>query len=154
MMAGAFLRCGDSVLLMHRGEHKAIAPGLWSCIGGHMEPEEINDPLEACYREIAEETGLTRRAVSKLRPRYIIVHHAGEELRVVHYFTGETARTFPMPECAEGSLHWVRMGDALEKPMSFSVKEIVAHWLAHPDDDALYLCGVNRANDHITWVRL
>ena len=52
----AFLQNNGSYLLMKRAENRGIAPGVWSGVGGHIEPNEINDPLAACYREIEEET--------------------------------------------------------------------------------------------------
>ena len=50
----AFLWNDGNYLLMKRADNREIAPGVWSGVGGHMRPNEINDPLSACYREIKE----------------------------------------------------------------------------------------------------
>lgn len=42
---------------MKRAPGRAIAPGVWSCVGGHIEPNELNNPLSTCLREVFEETG-------------------------------------------------------------------------------------------------
>ncbi len=153
-MVGAFLTYQDKVLLMHRSMQKKIAPGMWSCIGGHIEPQEINTPLEACYREIAEEAQISQECIKNLHLRYITTRNAGDEIRSGYYFVGEVTQACSLPQCDEGTLHWISLRDALEKPMSFSVKQITTHWIANPGDDALYLCGVNRENDTMEWVAL
>ena len=61
--SGAFLKNNDRYLLIKRSPEKEIAPNVWSCIGGHMEKEEINDPLVTCLREIEEETGITKEHI-------------------------------------------------------------------------------------------
>ena len=48
----AFLKNKDDYLLIERAETRKFNPGFWSGIGGHIEPDEINNPLAACYREI------------------------------------------------------------------------------------------------------
>ncbi|NOU93485.1 NUDIX domain-containing protein [Paenibacillus sp. LMG 31456] len=70
-MTGAFLFNGDAVLMLKRSENKKIAPGLWACIGGHVEPNEMSHPETSCLREISEETGITEEQVDDLRLRYI-----------------------------------------------------------------------------------
>ena len=72
-MTGAFLFNNDSVLMLKRSENKKIAPGLWACIGGHVEADEYINPEISCLREISEETGITVGQVDNLRLRYILI---------------------------------------------------------------------------------
>ena len=153
-MVGAFLIYGDKVLLMHRGLHKKLAPGMWSAIGGHIEQGELNNPLAACYREIEEETGITGDSIINLRLRYISVRNTEDEIRVVYYFFGNTTEEIILQPCDEGTLHWVDIRDIPTKPMTFSVEEITRHWLANPDSDSVYVCCVNKDNNHSTWGEL
>ena len=136
-MAGAFLACGDKVLLIKRGMHKALAPGLWSCVGGHVEPEEMNDPDAACYREIEEETGIGRGLVEGLRLRYMTVRQVDDgEIRVGYYYVGRVVREVALPPCSEGELKWVPLVEVrnLGLTMTYSVGEIVRRWLADGED--------------------
>jgi len=75
LMAGAFLKYNDKVLIMRRGTHKKLNPGLWAPVGGHLEPEEINAPAEACLREIEEETKIRLDNIMDFRLKYIIVRN-------------------------------------------------------------------------------
>lgn len=153
-MVGAFLSYKEEMLLIHRGTHKEIAPGMWSCIGGHMESEELNNPLAACYREILEETGIGRGQIEYLTLRYITTRNTGSEIRTGYYYYGETTHRCELPKCDEGKLHWVRIMDMQEMPMSFSIKEISNHLVRNRTHDVIMLCGVNRTNNIITWVEL
>jgi 8-oxo-dGTP diphosphatase len=78
-ITAAFLRNGGKYLLIKRSNNREIAPGIWSGVGGHMEPHEINKPLLACYREIEEETGITRDKINSLELLYIIVRRSKNE---------------------------------------------------------------------------
>jgi len=69
----AFLYNNNNVLLIKRSENKRFAPGFWCGVGGHMEPHELNNPCETCYREIEEETGIQRSNIHSLKLLYVIV---------------------------------------------------------------------------------
>lgn len=154
IMVSAFLRFNDKILLIHRSNHKKIAPGMWSGIGGHMEPDELNHPLKTCYREIEEETGITKEMMSNLKLKYITTRIIEEEIRTGYYFVGDMKTDYDLPSCNEGSLHWVNLSNIAEKPMTFSVKQITNHWISNLNDDNTYLCGINRDNNKITWTKL
>lgn len=62
-----FITHGDEVLLVRRGLHKRLWPGLYNGVGGHVEAGE--DIQTAILREVKEETGLQ---VSEPRLRGVI----------------------------------------------------------------------------------
>ncbi len=45
------------LLLQERDEHPVLDPEKWGFVGGHVEDGE--DPEQAAYRELAEETGIS-----------------------------------------------------------------------------------------------
>jgi len=130
--AGAFLSCGNKVLLMKRGLHKEMAAGMWASIGGHMDLTDINNPRtidlsETCYREVYEETGIPKSAIKDLKLRYIAVRLIDNQVRCHHHYFGEIENEVSLQECTEGELHWVNKSEMLDLPMTTSVKEAVKH---------------------------
>ncbi|HBK85283.1 MAG TPA: hypothetical protein DDZ53_04545, partial [Firmicutes bacterium] len=105
----AFLHNNGEYLLMKRADNRKIAPGVWSGVGGHMEQSEINDPLTACYREIEEETGISRDKISSLKLLYIITRRSKDEIRQSYIYFGETAQE-EVIQTDEGNLFWIAEG--------------------------------------------
>jgi RimJ/RimL family protein N-acetyltransferase len=59
---GAFVRdAGNRVFAQRRTAGRAVLPGVWDTIGGHLEPGET--PEQALARELKEETGWTLRRI-------------------------------------------------------------------------------------------
>ena len=157
--SGGFLVCGNRVLLMKRGLHKKLAPGLWAGVGGHMDLTDIKDPraldlVETCYREIYEETGISKADIHNLRLRYVAIRRAVGEIRIHYHHIGEVAVEFPLPMCNEGELYWVDKKDIPGLPMPTTINEAMMHWLANPNSDEVYLIAINKANDAATVVPL
>ena len=100
-------------LMMHRTKKSLDEnAGKWIGLGGHLESGE--SPAECIRREIAEEAGIS---VTDLRLRGIITFILpdwGNELSFLY-----TARTDAetIPECPEGELKWVPVGDVLSLPL-------------------------------------
>lgn len=137
-----FIRHGNDVLLLKRGEHKRIFPGLYNGVGGHIERDE--DPLTGAIREMQEETGLD---VTNVHFRGVIHVDAGAESSGILVFvvTAEAAsRAFTNSE--EGTLEWVPLNeiDALPLvedlpillPMLFDEENETAPFFAHASYDS------------------
>jgi 8-oxo-dGTP diphosphatase len=126
--SGAFLKNGESYLLIKRSPTRIIAPNVWSCIGGHMGKDEINDPLEACLREVEEETGIKREHVYNLNLRYIIIRQYKNIIRQNYIYFGDTdIKEFKDTE--EGTLHWIEEEKLLEKEFTKTYVEMMKHYL-------------------------
>jgi len=143
--AGAFLRYDDEVLLMKRSEHKKIAPGLWSGIGGRIEEAEMNSPLTSCLREIEEETGIKASQIEKLDFRYFALiksefgfQGTGHTLDSIYYFTGVLKEKPPLIETPEGSLYWVKPENSTNLHMSDFIKAFYPHFINNLSDDNIY----------------
>lgn len=94
---------GDRVLLIRRGLHKRLWPGLYNAPGGHVERGE--EPYEAACRELSEETGVVPMS---LRLRGLIVAETGldETGILVFVYQGEADATV-LRSGAEGEAQWV-----------------------------------------------
>ncbi|MCL2357429.1 MAG: NUDIX domain-containing protein [Defluviitaleaceae bacterium] len=135
--AGAFLTCGERILLLKRGLHKKLGPGMWAGIGGHMDAGDIRDPRtldlrETCLREVAEEAGVAAEEIRNLTLRYLAIRKTENELRLTYHFFGELETEIPPPECDEGELFWTDTKKIPDLPMSTSVKEALLHWMKNP----------------------
>jgi len=155
LTASAFLSCNNSVLMLKRGLHKALAPGSWAGIGGHMELSEITDPraldlVETCYREVQEETRINRTDIKNLRLRYIAVRKVDNEIMIHHHFMGDVETKIPLPACEEGELHWINKKDICNLQMGVTVGQAVKHWLENPESDNIYMVAVNKTGDGAT----
>jgi len=152
--AGAFLVCGNKVLLMKRGLHKKLAPGLWASVGGHLDLCDIKDPraldfAETCLREVYEETGIEKSEIHRLKLRYITALKKIEEISLIYHYFGEVADELPLQKCDEGEFHWIEKKDILDLPMSAVVKEVLRHWLTTPDSDNIFFVIVNLLENSI-----
>ena len=100
-------------LMMHRVKKDTDEnAGKWIGIGGHLEENE--SPEECIRREALEEAGLR---LSDLRLRGIltfILPAWGNELTFLYTAHADAAE---LPECAEGVLKWIPIGDELQLPL-------------------------------------
>ncbi len=91
----------DRVLLIEGSSHKKLWPGLYNAIGGHIERGE--DVIEAAYRELEEETGISNVLLQICGLITIDVNeHAGVGLFLFKgTYTGEV-----LTNSSEGKLCW------------------------------------------------
>ena len=154
LTAGAYLTCGDKILLMKRSLHKKLGPGMWAGMGGHMEPADITDPraldmMQVCLREVQEETGITPDNIHNLKLRYITMRKSPDrpEVWINYAYFGTLASEIPPPTCDEGIFHWVNMQDILALPMTNVIKETLRHWLTAPNGEGLFLLTMPSTGD-------
>ncbi len=154
-MTGAFLTNSQDMLLMKRAETMHIAPGLWAGIGGHVEPEEISDPLRCVLREIEEETGIGPDSITGIRLQAVVHRQRGQEIRLQYIYFGYT-KTRDIGYTAEGALHWIRQSDVLEKAMSAANRFVLEKYFQDgPSDDVwVGVLGNDGGRPKIQWSSL
>ena len=139
--AGAFLKNKDKYLLMLRASTRKIAPNVWSCIGGHMESHELNNPIETCLREINEETGISKENIFNLKLRYIIIRQYKNTIRQNYIYFGETTVN-ELIKTEEGTLHWISENELLEKEYTKTYSEMMKHYIKTPDPEERIIVGI------------
>ncbi|WP_240255409.1 NUDIX hydrolase [Ferdinandcohnia quinoae] len=129
-MAVAFLLNEErEVLFLQKRETDSFFAGFLVPIGGHIESSEINEPQNACFREIEEETGLKSNDIKNLTLRYIIHRNKeNQEIRIQYVFFGNVSKNTTLIESKEGSLHWVSFKDIPSRNVSATTNEIVNHF--------------------------
>jgi len=150
----AFLFNGANVLLIRHSANKLIAPNVWSGVGGHMEPHELNNPIEACYREIYEETGIPRDAIRSLELRYIIMRRSKNEIRQNYIYFGETSQ-LSVSQTDEGTLHWVPKAEMRQREYTKSFAAMLEHYENNPQNKGVYvgITGNDNGSLKMCWSR-
>ncbi len=139
--AAAFLKRDGKYLLMKRATGRKIAPNVWSCVGGHIEAEELNDPLSACLREIFEETGITREHIYNLELRYIIIRRHKDVIRQNYVYFGETDMS-EFINTEEGELYWIPDSEFLDREFTKPFEAMLRHFASTPDKQWRVIVGV------------
>ena len=154
-MTGAFLFHHEDVLLLKRSEHKKIAPGLWSCVGGHVEEGEYKNPEVSCLREIMEETGIAEDQIENLKLRYILLRQKGKEINQHYIFFGES-KTRNIVKCNEGELHWISFREIMKLETSFTLRFMLKHYIEHREVEGIWTGTISSDNnkEEVVWGRL
>ena len=157
LLAAAFLRHDGKFLMMKRAETRALAPGLWAAVGGHVEPGEMESPDAACRREIREETGLTDGDIAGFRLQCVILRlFRNEEIRQQFIYFGETTRS-AVRQSEEGELHWIPEAEVMGLDMPKTTRIILGRFLAgrfDPHRLSLGVSKIGRGDDAIEWTTL
>jgi 8-oxo-dGTP diphosphatase len=127
MLATAILFHGNDMLMMKRSPRRTLSPGMWAAVGGHLEPEEINDPRAAVLREIYEETGLEAHEIEQLHLQYILIRLNHMEVRQQFIYTARTTRR-NVSQTDEGELHWIPREQVLQRDIPFIFKSLLEHY--------------------------
>ena len=149
----AFLKYNSHYILIKRSPNKDIAPNVWSGVGGHTEPYEINDPELACLREIYEETGITSEHISNLELRYIVIRRTKNTIRQSYIYFGKTDIPHAI-DTDEGTLHLVDEKDLIERKFTQTFGAMLKHYINTPDEQGRVIVGIAENADgelHMSW---
>jgi len=138
---------------MKRAGHRRIWPNKYAGVGGRIELGE--NPLDACYREIEEETGLTRADILTLELLYITIRQTNGELRHNYHFFGTTTRT-DVIDTNEGQLMWVDENELLELGLIPNPKAFLTRYLTRNAADRALYVGVSEIQSdclNITFIK-
>ena len=118
------------LLMLYRIGSKVVEPS-WCGIGGHFEPEELNDPRACVLRELHEELGLGEDDLASLALRYIVLRNAKGEVRQNYFFFAELKQGAEEGLVSdEGQLKWFAHEELAALPMPPSARQAIDHWLA------------------------
>ena len=153
-LTGVFLKNNGKILLIKRGMHKKIAPGMWSGIGGRIENAEMNTPSDAALRELEEESGILPQNVSLLELQYILIGKHSNYIGQTYVYFGETSQS-DIIQCDEGEIAWIPEEELLNRKFSDFFEQMLRHNKARsPEDKAVYVGVANDITEeklHIIW---
>lgn len=123
LSVGALIWCKGKVLLLKRADDKNVDPGVYSVVGGKVEPHESF--YDAILREIKEETGLNKFESIRL---YSVTQHpsprAGAEW-VNLYFHINIAEQIEVPSSEDGEFYWIDPSDVDRLPIVKDLQEYI-----------------------------
>ena len=123
LTVNALIFCDGKILMLKRAENKKVDPGLYSGIGGKVEPHESF--YAALIREIEEETELTE--FESIRP-YSVTQHPyppTDSEWVNIYFIVNIAKQIDIKPTEDGTFHWIDPQDAEKLPMVQDLKDYI-----------------------------
>ena len=128
-MTSLYLRNGSRILLLYRVGSRVVSPS-WCGVGGHFEPEELNDARACVLREALEEIGVREPDFENLKLRYLTFRLKNGEIRQNYYFFSDfkhSGKTFDT--CTEGELAWVELDELSAYPMPHTARAVLDHYL-------------------------
>lgn len=113
-----FLLTNDrkKVLLLKRGFHRKVLPGYYAGIGGKMDTEMLENPLECALREIDEESGIKESDIESLKLKSIITALDKFGRWFVYEFVGILKKEFlkELQQSDEGELSFFNIDEIEE----------------------------------------
>ena len=128
-MTAIYISRGREMLLLYRVGSRVIAPSFVG-IGGHFEPDELNDARACVLREMREEIGLTQDEIENLSMRYAMQRLKNGEIRQNYYFFADLKDGVEVDlATCEGRAQWVDESEILKKEMPVTAKYMLKHYL-------------------------
>jgi len=144
----AFIENNQKTLMMKRNGSSEIATNLWAPVGGHIEEYEHRQPEVACYREIFEETGISKDDLEDLNLRYIVMRLKKNEIRVQYVFYAKT-RKDKLANCEEGDLYWIKNNEIESLHTTFTTSAILKENKKENMEKNIIKVGVVEVNDNV-----
>ncbi|UTR07070.1 NUDIX domain-containing protein [Alkalihalobacillus sp. LMS6] len=148
----------EELLFLRKRKEDAFFANFYLPIGGHIGEHELNNPEAACYREIFEETGMTRSSIRDLRLAYIIHRLKETEIRIQYVFVGRVHANQILVPSNEGELFWMSTDSStLTTNISETTYELVKHFKEHlSTNEAIFVGSMHSAQGlpAITWSTL
>lgn len=119
----------DRMLMLYRIGSRAIKDSYIGTAGGHMEPEEVNDPKKCVLRELNEEIGLTENDIENIELRYICLRNKLGEIRQNYYFFAKLKNTNIELKSKEGNLKWFNYDEIKTLDMPHTAKYMIKHYI-------------------------
>ncbi|MBR2704885.1 MAG: NUDIX domain-containing protein [Clostridia bacterium] len=119
----------NRMLMLYRIGSRAIKDSYIGTAGGHMEPDEINDPKACVLRELKEEVGLSEDDIENVELRYICLRNKLGELRQNYYFFAKLKNSEADIKSNEGNLKWFNYDEIKTLDMPHTAKYMIRHYI-------------------------
>lgn len=127
-MTSVYFVNDTGILCLYRMGSRVANNKYIGTAGGHIEPDELNDPKKCALREMEEELGLRETDIEGLSLRYITHRLTGGEIRQNYYFFARLKEERELSS-TEGKLRWIPYKDIPNLEMPISAKHMILHYL-------------------------
>ena len=131
LSVNALIWCKGKVLLLKRANDKSVDPGVYSGVGGKVEPHESF--YDAILREVKEETGLDKFESIKL---YSVTQHpyppTGAEWVNLYFYINIKEQT-KIQSSEDGEFHWINPKNVNKIPMVKDLQEYINILVNNPN---------------------
>ena len=143
-----FLLKEDQILLIKGAPHKRIWANQYNGIGGHIERGE--NIVQAAYRELSEETGLSN---ANLRLCGIITIDVESTTGIGLFVFRGTFLGGQITESSEGSLHWILMKKVTEYELVEDLYVLLPKVIDHAEGDPIIIGQYHYTANHQLMMR-
>lgn len=145
-MATAFIEHNGKLAMMEKKKNKLFSFEFWTALGGHMEHHELNNPREACIREIFEESGLQEADLIDLNLRYILLRQKEDEIRIQYVYFGRTDKS-DLVSSDEGELFWIDARNVLDLKLSTIIRKMLEHYFENQNDIQIFVGTITKSDE-------
>jgi 8-oxo-dGTP diphosphatase len=142
-MATAFIKNDGKFAMMKKKRNEFFDFEFWTSLGGHLESNEINNPREACIREIFEESGLQEMDLKELELKYILFRQKEDEIRIQYVFFGRTDKS-ELISSDEGELHWINETEIKDLNISTIIRGMLEHHSRNKNENHIFIGTLTR----------
>jgi 8-oxo-dGTP diphosphatase len=145
-MATAFIEHNGKMALMKKERNKLFDFEFWTGLGGHMEHHELNNPREACIREIFKESKLQKEDLIDLTLRYILLRQKEDEIRIQYVYFGRTEQS-ELVSSDEGELYWIDARNVLDLKISTIIRKMLEHYWENRNETHLFVGTITKSDE-------
>lgn len=136
------------VLLLKRDPAKKLFPNLITGLGGKVELEsgEGNDLTSAMWRELLEETQISKNSVREMRLKLITTVARPDEIVILLWYKGTLISQPENLDCTEGSLQFYKISDLEKLEYIPTARDPIQFVTKLPEEDSTVYTGIYDSN--------
>ena len=138
-----FIRCEGKILLLKRADTKTVDPGMYTGVGGKVEPKE--SIWQAVFRETKQETGIDLNPNQTYLSGIVQVPDpsvGAEWISIL--FNSDIAKQIAVPTTEDGEFFWIDPKEISKLPILPDVVDYLNAMSQNPKAKTLSFCDYDK----------